>query len=988
MVWVRELLLCSLVAVAMVGVSPADAQSLDPQARDLLIEKFERLKLQLPKEDASYNSIVLRLGDLLSERARADMNKELEQGCNPCTAGAKDRKKALEYYEQVLTSLPDQQKNKVLLQMGHLYELQDNTAKAVQLYTQIMNASSDPEFKADIRMALGELYFKRRDFANAKVNYSKALEFSELRRKALASYRVAWSNFQLGNVAEAKSVLVKMLNTPVLLTTNYNGHTASIDSQFHQEVSRDLATFMARQAVTAADVKELYELSEQSVKIDNVSYLAGELERLGHKAASIHAWEFVQGKQTGELPKLETSVHLAQLYKDTGSTEKSLEQMKQAIALSSNLKSCEESQCNELRVRLRNYVVDWNKAEKAAPSEGLITAYQQYLEVYNEDEEMNIWLAQAALQRKNYTLAYEAYKRASTLQKAEKKETSLLKVIEVAELSKDPAMVNSARQFYLDNTETGGQTLAVKYQMAHDMYKAGDYQNASVALREIALSKDSGDAKLKTQAADLALDSLTFLKDNAKIQAWGSEFATLWPQKSKEYKTIATKASFNEVEKLANGNNQNAAWTQLVAIDLSTATEQEKITYYKNKLILAEKLQKFSEARSAVNELLSFKSLGEEDRQYALSRRAWLSELSLDFKTAYESTEKLSPKLLPEEDKNLKMALLADLAGMDPSPYYRKYIKTGKDEDRKVAMAIKLAKSSKTPEKEIKEYRSLLQKEPEILAELIYSSALANKDEKTLNDLAGDKALAKTYAANLAWKRKFFADFSVIKSKLEADQFDASNQNKLAKSLKNRSNLLTQAEKLLKSAVEKTDWTAQLLTVSLVAEQSERFYMEVMSLPLPEGLTPEQQNEYMGLLSQQAAPYQVQAEDLKKKIPEFWNNKEAYMEIAKSTANESRPAIKEVVQQEYDLVSNLATPEIKSAMLQAQQSVSVADQKSVDPRGLEAARSQVRMKPMDKTALNELLVLEKQAGNDAMAAYLEARIKNLESNNTNSEVQL
>lgn len=988
MLRVLSLLIGGLLTFATVGALSASAQNLDPQSRDLLIQKFERLKLQLPKEDSSYNSIVLRLADLLSERARYAMNKELEQGCNPCTAGSKDRKTAIEYYEQVLATLPDQQKNKVLLQMGHLYEMQDNTAKAVKLYTDIMNSSDNPEFKADIRMALGELYFKRRDFANARMHYQKALDYPDLRRKSLASYRVAWSNFQQGDVAAAKAMLVKMLKTPELLTTNYNGQSASIDSQFHQEVSRDLATFMSRGGISASDVSQLYTLSEDGVKIDNISYLASELERLGHKGPAIHAWEFIQGKQTGELPKLETSVHLAQLYKDTGDVTKSLEQMRQALAVSGTLKSCEEPQCKELRVRLRNYVVEWNKAEKAMPSDDLITAYQQYIEVYNDDAEMNIWLAQAALQKKNYTLAFESYKKAAALQSGKEKETNLLKVIEVAELSKDAGMIGSARQYYLDNTELGEQKLAVQYQLAHELYKAGDYQNASEALRAIALSKETGDQKLKVQAADLALDSLTFLKDNVKIQTWGTEFASIWPDKAKSYKTIATKASFNEVEKLASDNNQEAAWVQLTAIDLSNATEQEKITYYKNKLILAEKLQKFSDARSAVNELLSFKSLTDEDKQYALSRRAWLSELSLDFKTAYESTEKLSPKLLPEENKNLKMAMLADLAGLDPSPYYRNYIKTGKDESTKVAMAIKLAKASKTPSKEIQQYRSLLQKEPEVLAELIYSSALASKDEKALTALASDKSLAKTYAAELAWKRKFFADFEKLKKDITSDQFDASTQGKLAKSLKTRAALLTRAEQLLKSAVEKTDWTGQLLTVSLLAGESERFYTEVMSLPLPDGLTPEQQNEYMGLLSQQAAPYQVQAEDLKKKIPEFWKDENAYVSIAKANATETRPAIKEVVAQEYQLVSDLASPEIKTAMTAAQTQTTVAEAAPVDPRGLEAARSQVRLSPMDKGALTELLDLEKKAGNETMAAYLEARIKDLDSKNSKGEVQL
>ena len=110
-------------------------------------------------------------------------------------------------------------------------------------------------------------------------------------RKALAAYRRAWSLFNLNSVQEAIDQLVQILNTPELLNRASSVELLRWTVSTKGEVSRDLATFMAKKGARLAEAKLLFQLSPEEVKLDNVTYLAGELERLGsigrcHKGVS------------------------------------------------------------------------------------------------------------------------------------------------------------------------------------------------------------------------------------------------------------------------------------------------------------------------------------------------------------------------------------------------------------------------------------------------------------------------------------------------------------------------------------------------------------------------------------------------------------------------------------------------------------------------------------------------------------------------------
>ncbi|MCB0392710.1 MAG: tetratricopeptide repeat protein, partial [Bdellovibrionales bacterium] len=272
------------------------AQASTVEARNLLITKFEKVYLQLAPGDTARTSVALRLADLLAERARTDAMEELNRGCVNCTAGMKDRIRAVDLYEEALPKVKKTQRGKILAQLGHLLELTNKEKEAQELYQKIINEESDAEFVAEAKISLAEMSFKNRNYQQALKYYSQVLDIQESKRKSLAAYKQAWCLFNLGKTQESIDKLVVILKTPSLLTKISEG-VVSVDPHYKAEVAKDLSTFVAKKGASLEDIKMVYELSPDSSRITNVSYLANELERLGQTSLAISAYDFVLQKE-------------------------------------------------------------------------------------------------------------------------------------------------------------------------------------------------------------------------------------------------------------------------------------------------------------------------------------------------------------------------------------------------------------------------------------------------------------------------------------------------------------------------------------------------------------------------------------------------------------------------------------------------------------------------------------------------------------------
>lgn len=975
--------------------STADATSVQSSTENALIEKFTHVYLRLAPTDTAKTGVTLRLADLHAERARKMSNLDL-------MAGEKDRNLALKYYREAVQGTPAENQARIWIQMGHLNELSSDSVAALKTYEQVLKLPSTPEQKSDAHLSMAEVYFKQRQFPKAQTHYAEVINNPKATSQGFAAYRMAWVDFNQGRIDSGIQGLVQILKTPALSRRSATA-AAGVDVQFQEEVSRDLATFMAKRKVKAEDLEIIFELSPTVAKVPNLMYLAGEAERLGQSQEALRLWQFVNSKQSEPRERLESLIHVASLQVQAGGGDEALVSYEGALQLWSTMGGCADEACKELKTRVKNTLVDWNRVEKKNPSPQIVKAYQAYTQTFPDDAAMRMYLAQVARERKDYELALKTYLSIGRSQLPES-EAALIAAIETAELSLT-ASTNSTGQASQD--AKGSQPVAsgpsdeslrlkeafdaylkfsvkkdrlteVRYQQAKWSYDNGDLEPAAAALREFALDTTVKDLKLREQAANLALDALAIAKDDQRIRTWAEEFATALPQNASEKRQVARKALLNQSAKLFEQKNLSAAWNLLEKENFSQAPVEERIQLLKNKLVLAEKLSLYPQARLLADELLAQASLTPEDAQYALSRKAWLAELVLDFDGALTATQKMKASSLPPDQHLLKLAMYADLASKEPRSFYVQYLKISKDSASRVAIASQLVKASAQPLKEIELQRSILAENSEVLGQLYLELYGQTRDASILKKALSMPAVAKSTAGPILQRQVYLKTYLDHKAKLTTLTVDSANMKKMAAGLKARVSALNAAEKFANEVIAAGDWTSQVAMFTLLGQEHDRFYQEIMGLPLPSGLSPEEEQEYMQALSMQSAPHQTKANDLKAKVQEFWNQPEAISQMQKSfevATAEVRPLVKS----EIELLVSLS-PEEKKAQLVAvlnKPSAIVAEKPSLQV--LEGAKNAVRQSPMDRQSLQNLMDIEQKWGRPSMVSYLKGRIESLDT---------
>ncbi|OYZ17928.1 MAG: hypothetical protein B7Y39_14365 [Bdellovibrio sp. 28-41-41] len=947
----------------------------DDATRDLLIDKLKGVHLNLSPEDPSKVSVGLRLADLYSERARVSAMKELESGCTVCTAGEDDRKKALTLYKESVAKAPETSRSKIMIQMGHLQEILGYSDEAKKSYETISQTARDPQAQSEANLSLAEMLFKKNMFKEALPYYTKVIATPVASSRGLAAYRKSWSHFNLGQIADSLAQ-IKQILTDKSLQTKSGISDGTADLQFLEEVAKDYATFLSKQPYGENEVKELYELVPEKAKLPTVTTLALETERVGRRKEAIMTWNFVLNKQSQPESRLEIMAHLSPLQWAEGQTEIAQQNFKSSLDIWNELKGCGKKDCEDIRKLFRQFVVTWNQAEKTKPSANLLMTYKVYSTQFPEDLEVAVWGAQAARQVKDYSTSLFLYETAAkTLNQAgqdsAKLESALLSQIEVAEESGDAAALEKAQAAYLVNTKLKTKVYEVSYQKAHKLYESGQTQAGADQLKALALNK-AAPATVRKQSADLALDALVILKDEKNIEAWAAEFADLFKgTDGMEFAEIQQKSILTQAAGLA-ATNPKAALDLLNRFQVSKAAEKDRVIYLKNKVVLNEKIGDIQKANMAAEEMLNLKTVAGDDREFALSRKAYYSELLLDFSVALKTVEKVQKGMEPEQ-KALKMALFAELSGDSSPNYYNQFLALTKNAEMKELIALEMIRKSKQPLKDIAFYRKNFEKNPGLLGQAYMESFGKTKDVKILQAALKDEWIQKTPQGAILFRYDFLAGVDVERKVLSTHKIDTKNQKMLVASIKARNKELEKSEALAQKAIQKGDWTSQLVALQLYASETSRFYQELLSLPMPDGLSDEEQGQYMNLLSQQAAPFKTKSEQAMIKVDEFWatpNWKENLKNSLKSNKD-----LFVYLDREIQSLSSIAKDADK-ADLQAiltQQTAGVAP----NFKDVEEARNELRRSPMAKASVEKLLMLERSTGNFAMVQYLEGRLENL-----------
>jgi hypothetical protein len=961
-------------------VSVATAEKLDIHTHDLVINRLEET-LPTVKGQDSEPRVLIRLADLYADRARLIAIKNEQTKCTTdCESEAKDRKKAIAAYQKAFASANLDQKSHILLQSAHLHLLTGDIDQAKKVYLDIIKNKKvySAALVGDAFAGLAEIQYRNGEFKLALGNFKNALEYP-IKNKNFVMYRLAWCHLNEGDGRKAKLLVLDIL-----------GSQKALEPSFKKDLTRDLATFIARDEVSDKTIQELLKYTASENRKDNLFYLGKECDRLGNRHGAILVWRtYAAMNDVNSDESLEILVRTAQNMLDQGHAEESLTYYaKYFEKLDKN--GCEDKRiCDELAAKSRSYVHGWIKKEKTAPTQQLLRALTIYAANNAEDVEMVNWAGHVARQLQNNVKASQFYRLAaeqsyknlkySKFEFATKEitqrtfEGALLAEIECAEESHNIKERELAYNHYLALNPKGEKRSEVLYQIARLKYEKGEYFAAARDFRELAESNKL-EKSFRVQSADLALDCYSILKDAESIEKYALKYATLFAEKRNEYSSIARKASVNlAISKFGGGRGSPAdldiAKEKIESVTLVGATHDEKINIYKNRILIAEKMRDLEAVDRASADILNLKPLSQADEEFALNKRLAVAEIRLDFKAAAGFAKSSRLEQLSKEDRLLKLAFLTELSGRNSSQYYSNYLSQASNIKKSNIVRAKLIRESSKPWQTLGKFRQQLRKSPDIYAQLLAETFGRDRNFIALNKYINDREIRRTpQVANLKMHLAIEQD-GKFDTEIKRHRINSRTNSKLQATLKKRMQLLKTADQIANVQLRKGEFLMQIITLSRVSRENLRMYNDILSLPAPRGLKPQEKAQYQKLIMAQAAPYKIKSDNVKAKISAIWDTSRALTRLLEIAENEPGD-IRKLAIYELKLLSKYAPQDNKGVIVAAIQSAP----KTAKSKEVEEARQAVRNDPFDLEKIEYLKNLELLRGKLTMVGFLEARM--------------
>ena len=967
-------------------IASARAEKMDAEIHNVVIEKLE-LALKQGDEAVSLKPVRARLADLYADRARMRAMDEAERSCNKCTGAMKDRLKALSLYEVVLGESSKENRGPILLQMAQQHELNGDNKKAEAIFNRIVTEGSKKhgrEILAEAYIGRAEARFARGEVMKARADFEAAYRNVGPGRRGAVLQRIAWCHLNLGHQVEAVKTLVRILETPALLERNSSAGVA-FDPTFQDDVARDLAVFLARGDITRRDVSLLDSLTPARSKKDVLRRLATECERLGQRAAATDAWAFFLKYESGTEDRLEAMVRIAQIRYDLDQKSEALSILKSALELWAK-EGCAGEACKGLHIRIRNLVVAWHKLEKNAPSALLADAYQAYISVFSDDIEMTLWAANVARAQKRYAPAAVLYFKSANLaaqavgKPNDKKarrwlEASLVGEIEMAELSKDARTREASYDHYIALNPEGQISAKVRYLRARVAYERGDLNEASARFWQFVASKSCNGRvnkealELCLKAADLDLDALAGLGAHVSVQKRATDYGHVLPMRRNEYARISRTAVMKQAEAM----EPQPAIAKLGEADLTGATAAERVRILKMRIAFAERAQDLAETRRSSEFLLRTPGLSDGDREFALGKIAWASEMSFDFETAYAVTGRMKLGMLKRDARALKLAIFAELANRNPRPHVEEFLKVSKNSYQKAQMRAKLVRWSPHPARELARQETHLKAYPGIYAALALEIYGLNKDIRFAERALRIRGVRAEGEGQVLAREIMLREFAMHEATLTRHRLHIGSDRLVAKTLSERLRLLAAHDKFANRVIATRDWPMQVLTLSLAARENRRVHDEILGLPVPAALRGKQREIYAYKVEMNAKGYLAKAEQVERKLQLLWGNEDHQKTLIEDYRT-ARRTVRPVLAAEIQRVARVAPGGIRQELENELRS----DSRPSEPQVL-AARREARENPFNQSSLAKLRELEMVRGRETMVAYLDARLLKLQT---------
>lgn len=971
------------VAIYILAISLARAEKLDLSAHDSIIQKLESAA-SISTDDSMVQTIQLnhRLADLYAERARLLSMEDEGKGAQTFkTQIDTDRKKAIATLTKILNRLSQNKKGPALLQMAHLFEMLSQNEEALKIYNSIEKNSKsyDDQTNALSQIKLGDFAFVANELTKSQKHFEKSLTFKTNPRKSYSQYRLAWVHYNQGQTLLGEKMLLSLLQSK-----------EQKDAAFVDEVSHDLATFLARNNLSQTDLKTYLKVTPEPLRKRNLIYLAQELDRTAKKQNALKVWALVGTQNISFEDQIERQINITRIEYDLGRLEAVNVEIGKSIVLLKKSACSDNPNCTVAQQNLRKVITDWARAEERKVSAELITAFNKYTENF-EDYEMNFWAAGLASKRQQHQDAFAFYLRASTLlkdinprnaQQQKLFELSLVGGIEMAEYAKDPQMKLQAYRRYLEFNPKGAQRNEVRYQIAQWYYNQNNYAQARDDFKTLSLDT-SVSKELREKSADLCLDTNVLLKDEKRIETDSFEFAQEIPSKKSEYLTIYRKSILNQTALLLNSKSDESALSdeqkKLNKIDSQSFAGREKQQLLKNKMEIAFRLKDLNSLSAFSQQLLKEKDLKKEDEQKAFHYLAWMAEIRMNFKEALKYMKLIQP--LPKELASyyLKVAMLKELSSQNPVAEYEKFLGFSRDSQKNAFAAHQIVLHSAKPLKPFNKYEKVLKAKPELYASAALFIYEETKDPNFAKRILSVKEFNHSAESDLVRHQKTIIDFKAMATELSRAKMRMGSDAAMRKSIVQRNELLRAVENTANRSIAKKDTVEQLLFLPLLAFENKRLASEILALPKPKGLNKTEKLKYEEQLKALVAPYEKQSVAISTKVKEIWNQSATANLLSALdvwSTQIQRPGHSLALQELSLLKASVQNLGLTSPVFE---NLSERRQKLSSELQTEAStlQSKINKSPFDFSYLEKMKTLQNSLGSGTMVAYLDSRIGEL-----------
>ena len=816
----------------------------EQSAKDYLIEKLDYLNEILPKNHKARKPLNLRLAHILSLKAEENFIKAEKENCQFCRKVAQSSaRRSLSIYKNLDSHIETRHPllhTESLFKRAYLHRFLGEKSKSLEKLNRIVVKSTiTPSLINRAWFNIGEIQFELYNYEKSLEAFNKVLKQAESPWRFQALYRKIWSLSNLSLYEKSVDELESFLKTDL-----YSEPKLSLEEEkLKQKLENELIALYNYAKITDDRLDFFYNFSKQNKnkntlleKNNRLFDLAQALNRIGRMGDSNKVWHKYLSK-TSLLNKKSQAyffmidndliLNKPNLLQDTGQKIEKIFALQKKTKSSNDFKSAFNKQAKFF----------FNQINQTSFSEDqknyLLDLYQKYNSIYPRDIDILPRAAFLARNLKKYVLAQDLFQTAvlsmdsygnKKASKADIKENMSLLQMEMAEFTKDVKSRLNAYDFYIGHGRNEELIYKAKYQKSYISYENKEYEKAADLFQNLALYKAKKRnlkklQDLRLKSAHLSLSALDRLgHQEEKLARRAGLFMKAFPQNRREFVRIYHAALLNTVKKLVFGKdfshrpiqsssdkNILKAWEVLQLISVKEAAKEEVLTYHINRLLLAKELLKFELMDQSIQALLSDKNLKKEDQKMVLTWKLWLAELRFDFKEVLRVVKILQPEEQSEEQV-LRLARLAELAGKNPIPYYKTFVKKFPNSQLVTAVLTSMVEKSPYKNKKIvlQKYAPLFKNQPDTLTYLVLKVDRGQMDEKFIKSFVFLDFMKDTPLFSFLQRKETIESFEKELAHISSYSLpERSSGNRLTRAIKNYSNkvdkLGSKAEEALKT---------------------------------------------------------------------------------------------------------------------------------------------------------------------------------------------